>query len=101
MCFCFLGDLGTLSSNLGLKMVSWRPRRYLKTFLEPVASFSLSMASSTLTATPIVPENMLTNMQNMYGNIRKCAEMSETPVTRLIINQIDQSTLKIPLMPLE
>ena len=65
------GDLGTLLSNFGLKMVSWRPRRYLKTFLEPVASFSLSMASSTLTATPIVPENMFAKMLNMCENVRK------------------------------
>ena len=37
-------------------MASRRPRRYLKTFLEPVASFSQSMSPFRAMATPFVPE---------------------------------------------
>ena len=37
-------------------MVSQKPGRYLKTFLEPVASFSQSMSPFRAMATPFVPE---------------------------------------------
>ena len=43
--------------NFGVKMVSRRPGRHLKTFLEPVASFSLSMSPWRAMVTPNVPKS--------------------------------------------
>ena len=42
--------------NFGVKMVSRKPGRHLKTFLEPVASFSQSMGPFRAMATPFMPE---------------------------------------------
>ena len=46
----------TLAVKFEFYMVSQRPGRYLKTFLEPVASFSQSMSPFRAMATPFVPE---------------------------------------------
>ena len=44
----------TSAANFDLKMVSQRPGRYLKTFLDPVASFSQSMSPYRSTTTPFI-----------------------------------------------
>ena len=43
--------------NFRVKMTSRRPGSHLKTFLEPVASFSLSMSPWRAMATPNVPKS--------------------------------------------
>ena len=45
-----------MAANFEFYMVSRRPGRYLKTFLEPVASFSQSMSPFRAMATPFMPE---------------------------------------------
>ena len=48
----FFGGFGTLEVIFEFYMVSWRPGRYLETFLEPVASLWLSMGPWRAVATP-------------------------------------------------
>ena len=45
----------TLAAIFEFYMPSQKPRRYLKTFLEPVALFSQSMSPFRATATPFIP----------------------------------------------
>ena len=72
-------------------MVSRRPGRYLKTFLEPVASFSLSMSPWRAMGTPFVPkikDNLLkidVLALGMLTAIQKCLDLvsaySNEPLT--------------------
>ena len=49
-------DLLTRAANFEFYMVSQRSGRYLKTFLEPVASFSQSISPFRAMATPFIPK---------------------------------------------
>ena len=49
-------DFQTFETCFEFVMVSQRPRRYLKTFLDPVASLSQSMSPFRSTTTPFTPE---------------------------------------------
>ena len=48
----------TLATIFEFFMASQRPGRYLKTFLEPTASFSQSMGPFRATATPFMPKTV-------------------------------------------
>ena len=53
---CFV--LSVVLLCFSLKMVSWRPGRYVKTFLEVTAPSQLNMSPWRVMATPFVPQVM-------------------------------------------
>ena len=60
-------------------VVSRKPRRYLKTFLDPVASLSFNMGQWRATATSFIPETINCNvpdMSNMSKHVQTCQILS-------------------------